>query len=141
MARTFRRERRTPPISDLNVTNLIDVAFTLLIVFMIAAPLIQEQTIPVNLPVESISPQVKPDPQERTESITVMADGRLFLGGSQMTLQQLAVELARFAQEPRPPNFHLRIDAEAKGQEFVAVMDELKKNSLTRISIDTRTAR
>lgn len=56
MARTFKRPRAMQPLSELNVTNLIDVAFTLLIIFMIATPLIQqEQTIPVNLPVESKS--------------------------------------------------------------------------------------
>ena len=46
MARTFRRTRATHPISELNVTNLIDLAFTLLIIFMISTPLIQqEQTV------------------------------------------------------------------------------------------------
>ena len=34
MARSFRRQRQSAPISDLNVTNLIDLGFTLLIVFM-----------------------------------------------------------------------------------------------------------
>ena len=53
MARTFRRRQTAAPISELNVTNLIDLGFTLLIIFMIATPLIQqEQTIPVNLPAE-----------------------------------------------------------------------------------------
>ena len=53
MARTFRRQRQTAPISDLNLTNLIDLGFTLLIIFMIATPLInQEQAIRVNLPNE-----------------------------------------------------------------------------------------
>ena len=43
MARSFRRQHTRHPISELNVTNLIDVAFTLLIIFMIATPLIQEE--------------------------------------------------------------------------------------------------
>jgi len=44
--RTFRRQRTAAPIADLNLTNLIDLGFTLLIIFMIATPLIQqEQTI------------------------------------------------------------------------------------------------
>ena len=63
MARTFRRQRTASPIADLNLTNLIDLGFTLLIIFMISTPLIQsEQTIPVNLPVEAKSEQAKPDP-------------------------------------------------------------------------------
>ena len=48
MARTFRHRQTAAPISELNVTNLIDLGFTLLIIFMISTPLIQsEQTIPV----------------------------------------------------------------------------------------------
>jgi len=62
MARNFRRTRSaTHPIADLNVTNLIDLGFMLLIIFMVATPLIQqEQTIPVNLPTVSKAPQPSP---------------------------------------------------------------------------------
>src|SRR5574344_1032534 len=60
MARTFRRQRQSHPISELNVTNLIDLGFTLLIIFMIATPLInQEQTMPMQLPITSKSPSQK----------------------------------------------------------------------------------
>ena len=72
MARTFRRKQAAHPISELNVTNLIDVAFTLLIIFMIATPLIQqEQTIPINLPTESKSPQQRPDKDQRFVAISI----------------------------------------------------------------------
>ncbi len=65
MARTFRRQRQAHAIADLNVTNLIDLGFTLLIIFMIATPLItQEQTTPVDLPVTSRQQQAKPDPAQ-----------------------------------------------------------------------------
>ena len=48
----FARQRQAHPIAEMNVTNLIDLGFTLLIIFMITTPLIkQEQTIPVNLPI------------------------------------------------------------------------------------------
>lgn len=140
MARTFKRQRAAHPISELNVTNLIDVAFTLLIIFMIATPLInqQEQTIPVNLPVESSSPQNKPDPKDRFETLVVQANGSIQLGSRTLTLATLSPELARFAAEPRPPVIRLRIDAKATAQQWVSVMEELKRNNLSRISFDTQ---
>ncbi len=142
MARTFRRHRHTPPIADLNVTNLIDVAFTLLIVFMIVTPLIQqEQTIPVDLPVQSITPQQKQDPRQRFETITVQPDGSVLFGSRKVTIAQLNLELDRLAAEPTPPVFRLRFDARASAQHFIAVMDELQKRNLTRISFDTQTGR
>jgi biopolymer transport protein ExbD len=142
MARNFRRHRSGHAIADLNVTNLIDLAFMLLIIFMVATPLIQqEQQIPVNLPVESPSPQPKVDPKDKFEAITIRAGGQLLLGDQAITLRRLASELERFANQPKPPVIRLRIDAEATGQHFVSVMDELKKHNLTRWTIDTQTSR
>jgi biopolymer transport protein ExbD len=142
MARTFRRKPSAHAISEVNVTNLVDLAFTLLIVFMIAAPLIKpEQTIPVDLPKESPAVQPKQDPRERSESITVLADGQVLLGNRPMSLRALTGELSRFAREPKPPYIRLRIDARATAQQFVAVMEELKKHNLLKIQLDTQVAR
>ena len=56
--------RRIPPpaaMTELNVTPLMDLAFSLLIIFMISTPLL-EQTIPVNLPKQdSNSASARPD--------------------------------------------------------------------------------
>lgn len=142
MARNFRRQRPTThPIADLNVTNLIDLGFMLLIIFMVATPLIQqEQTVPMKLPIESKSAQTKADPSDKFESITVRANGTYTLGGRTVTLPQLARELARFAAQPKPPVFSLRMDAGSTAQQFVSVFDELKKNNLSRVQIITQTA-
>jgi len=76
MARTFRRQQQSHPIAELNVTNMVDLGFTLLIIFMIATPLInQEQTIPVNLPMESKSSQVSPDKDTKFASVAIDAKG------------------------------------------------------------------
>ena len=139
MARNVRRNRTTHPIADLNVTNLIDLGFILLIIFMVASSVMkQEQTVPVELPMESVSAQQKSDPKERSESITVMPDGGVLLGDRPLTIRQLADQLARFAAQPKPPVMHLRLDAKSTAQQFVAVMDELKKHNLVKISFDTQ---
>lgn len=138
MARNFRRNRSSHPIADLNVTNLIDLGFILLIIFMIASTVMkQEQTVPVELPIESVSAQQKQQP-ERKESITVMSGGGVLLGDAPMTVRELTVQLARFAAEPKPPVIHLRLDAKSTAQQFITVMDELKKHNLVKISFDTQ---
>lgn len=141
MARTFRRKQSAHPIADLNVTNLIDLGFILLVIFMIATPLMQqEQKIPVNLPIESVSAQPKPE-KERSEAITIQADGTVHIGDRGFSIKQLDVEFARFSAETKPPVIHLRLDAKATAQQFVTVMDSLKKHNLTRIAFDTQVAR
>lgn len=140
MARTFRRQRTTHAISELNVTNLIDLAFTLLIIFMISTPLIQnEQTIPVNLPVESKNQQTPPDKDDRFQTITIRADGTCLVGSQQVPLGTMRKHLATFAAEPKPPVFRIRMDAKATAQQFISVMDALKQNNLSRVTFDTQT--
>jgi biopolymer transport protein ExbD len=139
MARTFKRQRTTHPISELNVTNLIDLAFTLLIIFMISTPLIQqEQTIPVELPVESKSAQTKPDKDDRFVAITIKADGTCTVGSQQVPLANLRKHLATYAGEPKPPVFRIRMDAKATAQQFISAMDALKQNNLSRVTFDTQ---
>lgn len=140
MARTFRRPRQTAPISDLNLTNLIDLGFTLLIIFMIATPLInQEQSVQVDLPVESKRPQTPPPSDTVFETIVIRADGAVQLGDIALPMDQLKTALARFAAQPKPPVFRIRMDAKATAQNFVSVMDALKQNNLSKVSFDTQT--
>ncbi len=141
MARTFRRQRQSAPIAELNLTNLIDLGFTLLIIFMIATPLInQEQTIPVSLPFESRSPQTK-EPDVTFQSVTVRADGTISLGNRTVSRAELAQEFASYAAQANPPVIRLRADARAVAQDYVVVLDELKKANLSKVSIDTQVLR
>jgi len=140
MARTFRRKHAQHPISELNVTNLIDLGFTLLIIFMIATPLInQEQTLPVNLPVESKSIQTKPDPDDKFESITIRANGSINLGGRELSMGQLARGAREFRRAAEAAGFSHPDGCETTAQQFIAVMDELKKQRLFKITFDTQT--
>jgi len=139
MARNFRRHRTSHPIADLNVTNLIDLGFMLLIIFMVVATVSkQEQSLPLNLPLESKSPQTKVDPADKFETITIKTDGTLTLGGKTVTVAQLSRELGVLAKLPKPPVFRIKGDSKAALQHLVTVLDELKKHSLTRVLIDTQ---
>ena len=139
MARNFRRHRQSAPISELNVTNLIDLGFTLMIVFMITTPLInQEQTIPVELPLESQSEQTPPDPDTKFETITIRSDGTVNLGAATVRLADLTAALDPYARQPKPPVFRIRMDALSTAQQFISVMDSLKTQRLSRITFDTQ---
>lgn len=144
MARNFRRNRAAAshPIADLNVTNLIDLGFMLLIIFMVAAPLMKdEQTIQVNLPTEAKSPQATPDPALRTESITIDSRGGYYLGGAPISFGDLQTRIAGFAAEPKPPVIRVRPDKGGLVDNFVQVIAELKKyDTLGKLAIGTEAA-
>lgn len=141
MARTFRRKHAQHPISELNVTNLIDLGFTLLIIFMIATPLIQqEQTIPVNLPGESKSTQPKPEKDARYVAISIDARGNFYLENqtSPVSFSELRTRLRGYAAETKVPIIRIRGDAKLPYEKVVQLMDELKKNNLLKFTLDTQ---
>ena len=140
MARTFRRQRQTAPISDLNVTNLIDLGFTLLIIFMIATPLInQEQAIRIDLPTESKHRQDKPDKDQRFLTISIDKHGEYFWGDSHVQFSELPALLETEAQKKDPAVLRIRADWSLQYQKIVTLMDEIQKHNLSKITFDTQT--
>jgi biopolymer transport protein ExbD len=141
MARTFKRPRSSHPIAELNVTNMVDLGFTLLIIFMIATPLInQEQSIPINLPVESKKDQIKPDKDTKFITVAIDNKGAYSLDGNAITLTRLSERLKEFGEQPQPkqPVVRIRGDAKVVYEKIINLMDELHKNHLSRISFDTQ---
>jgi len=138
MARTFRQRRQMHAVAELNVTNLLDLAFVLLIIFMIATPLItSEQTIPIELPSESKGPQ-KTDPDATFQAIHINRKGAYFFGDKPVTLSELQGRLRQLGTEKKPPVIRIRADLALQWQQVVTLMDELKKANLTKISFDTQ---
>jgi biopolymer transport protein ExbD len=125
----------------MNVTNLIDLGFTLLIIFMIATSTsTTEQTIPLNLPSESKSPQQKPDKNTHFVAISVNARGDIFVDEAPEPIgkAELASRLRLLGSQATPPVIRIRGDARVPYEKIVEVMDELKKANLTKITFDTQ---
>jgi len=140
MARTFRRRHVQHPLSELNFTNLIDVAFTLLIIFMIATPLIQqEQAIQVTLPTESKRPQDKPDKDLTFQTIGINKAGDYYWGTRRVAFEELPDLLEEAARKEKPPVIRIRADWSLQYQKVISLMDEIKKHNLTKLTFDTQT--
>lgn len=142
MARNFRRPRASHPIAELNVTNLIDLGFMLLIIFMIVAnPTLQkEQTIPVTLPTVSKSQQPAADEKDRFVSVGVDAKGQFYIDNKNapIGMAELRSRLRAYALETKPPVIRIRGDAKAQLQPFAELLNEVQKAGLTRISFDSQ---
>ena len=55
-----------------------------------------------------------------------------------MTLSEMQARLRQFAGEKKPPVIRIRADLTLQWQQVVTLMDELKKNNLSKISFDTQ---
>jgi biopolymer transport protein ExbD len=139
MARTFRRQRTAHPIADLNLTNLIDLGFTLLIIFMIATPLIQnEQTIPVNLPVEAKRGLQKLPSDTEYQPISIDRNGHYYFGSQPVSFKELETLVAGLGARAKPPVIRIRADHTLQYQQVIRLMDLLMANNVTKITFDTQ---
>ena len=140
MARIFRRPRHLHPVAELNITNMVDLGFTLLIIFMISTPLIQkEQTIPVNLPGESKKAQAEPPADTDFQAVAIDKAGNFYFGTKRVSFAELSSNLGAMAARSKPPVIRIRADLSLQWQQVVRVMDEIKKHNLTKITFDTET--
>lgn len=139
MARTFKRQRNSHPIAELNVTNLIDLGFTLLIIFMIATPLInQEQTIPVQLPIEARGASAQADPKTKFIAITIRAQGDFFIDQQAVTAIELKARIKSLGANPEKVVIRIRADGSVPYQKIISLIDDLKQSNLNKVTFDTQ---
>ena len=137
MARDFKRQNKLAVISDLNVTPLIDLAFSLLIIFMITTPVI-EQYNRIDLPSQKTT-QAQEPPKLDDQFITIEANGQFRWGKdavSQAALESKLDEVA--ASEGEQPTIHIRGDRSLPYQKIMDVVNMLKSRNLSKLSLDTK---
>ncbi|MFW6218322.1 MAG: ExbD/TolR family protein [Verrucomicrobiota bacterium] len=135
MARKFHRKNRLDALTEINVTPLIDLAFALLIIFMITTPLL-EQTIEVDLPLEAAKSQASE--REDFQSLSIDQAGRYFWGDQPVSQTQLGDLLDNLTEDPDPPVLSIRADAGLPYQRVITVIDMIKQRKLSKISLDTK---
>lgn len=129
------RERKRPRIyDDLNVTPLMDLAWTLLVVFIIMATA-TVQGITVELPQASNAPSLQ---KPRTRAVTITDDGRVFLDTTQVTLQELEGRLREYrAVDPELPVV-VKGGAAVRYDRVVEVLDVLQRVDIHSLGLVTR---
>ncbi|MEQ9823109.1 MAG: biopolymer transporter ExbD [Puniceicoccaceae bacterium] len=135
-SKMLQADRRLTAVTTINMTPLIDLAFALLIIFIIATPLL-EQTIPLHLPLENANPGSTRD-EVVYQGISITQDGQLFWGTEPVDLDTLSRNLELLSAQPNPPVLNIRADARLPYQRVIEVIDLIKQNQLDKISLDTQ---
>ncbi|MEC8012913.1 MAG: biopolymer transporter ExbD [Verrucomicrobiota bacterium] len=137
MARDFKRANKLAVISDLNVTPLIDLAFSLLIIFMITTPVI-EQYNRIDLPDQTTN-ENQPPPEMDDQFITIDSDGAYHWGQNKVSKFELEAKLDEIASsQEEQPVIHIRGDKSLRYQKIFDVINMLKARNLTKLSLDTK---
>ncbi|WP_077148385.1 protein TolR [Sphingopyxis sp. KK2] len=132
------RGGRRAPMSEINVTPLVDVMLVLLIIFMITAPLLAS-AVPVDLP-ESRAKPVETEEQEPVQ-LSINGDDTIYIGEEVVPENELPARLDAIAaaqkEGERPQQIMLRADKGLDYGRVMRVMGELNRAGLTRIALVT----
>ena len=133
--RRFSQRSSLVTLSEINITPLLDLAFVLLIIFVITTPLL-DKGLDLRLP-----PGGQPDKELKKEDIRtveITSQGKYSIKGRNINLDQLVKELV---QDHRlNPNLvvHIRADENSKTKDVAALIDNCQKNGITRYSLRTQ---
>jgi len=118
------------PLSDMNVTPLVDVMLVLLIVFMVAAPLMATG-IPVDLP----KVQTKPlNEQKPPIVVSLDAEGRLFVDKNEVRTDEIIAVLAQNT-EAKNRRIHVHADQSLSYGRIIEVMGLINSGGYTKVAL------
>lgn len=124
---------RSQPMSEINVTPLVDVMLVLLIVFMVAAPLLTVG-VPIDLPqsqAKSLNTESKP------VTVSVTSSGDIYVGEDKIDPTQLIATIEAVAPNGAEERIYVRGDTVADYGSVMKVMGQLSGAGYTKIGLIT----
>jgi biopolymer transport protein ExbD len=133
-----RGRRIGPTLSEINVIPLVDVMLVLLIIFMVAAPMLQ-RGVEVNLPVSARSQEIAAERMFVEVPISYRKDKRVFLDKEAIGLPALAERIRQRTENREDTQVFVRSDGQLQVQDLIDVLDELKAAGVQTAGIVTKT--
>jgi len=132
--RRFSQRSALVTLSEINITPLLDLAFVLLIIFVITTPLL-EQSISLNLP-KGGEPDPKYDKRD-IRTVEIAPQGAYRLDKMPMSLPQLEAELVKDYRANKNMIVFIRGDRKSPLEYFAALTDALQRHGIHRYSLRT----
>lgn len=120
---------------ELNITPMLDLAYVLLVIFIIIMTTATVEGIKVHLPKASAQPSLA---QNRTKAITVSADGTIYLDTFPVTMSQLETLLRQYKAADPDLLVIIKADATIQYQRVVDVLDLLGRLQITQLGLVTQ---
>ena len=123
----------SPPMSEINVTPMVDVMLVLLIIFMITAPLITHK-IAIDLPQAAATKNPdKPD----IVTLSVDGKGQLYWNDQPVTTDEWKVRVRSAALKSPQPELHLRAEKTTQYQLLAEIMADAQSAGMVKIGFVT----
>lgn len=138
-SRRSRGHRISTSLSEINVIPLVDVMLVLLIIFMVAAPMLQ-RGVEVNLPQVRRADKMTEERLYVTVPLSYRQDGRVYIDDEAVPRGVLAERMRQAMQGREQKEVFLRGDGGVQLQDLMDVMDRLKDGGVERVGIVAQVA-
>lgn len=131
-----RKRRHYQPMSEINVTPMVDVMLVLLIVFMVAAPLLTVG-VPVNLP-KTGAQALRGD--DEPLAISINANGQIFIEETEIAPDVLVPRLKAIAGEGYDQRIYVRGDKAVAYGQVAKLVSQISAAGFSRVALVTEKA-
>jgi biopolymer transport protein ExbD/biopolymer transport protein TolR len=132
----MQKMKASEPVSDINVTPMVDVMLVLLIIFIVITPMLTKG-VSVDM-VKTRNPvAMQAADKEDAVLIAITRDGRVFLGTTQMTPDQLPAKVKDLLTNKLDKTVYVRADARARYERVVEVVDNLRAAGVDQLGLLT----
>jgi biopolymer transport protein ExbD len=123
-------------LTQLNITPLLDLAFVLLVIFIITTtPIVND--LDLNLPTAA---RHQKDPPRKANYISVQADGKIYLNTRKVGISDLLQTLVGLRMDDPDLNIVVRGDGKTKYRQIRAVLDACQQANVVKVDLATEPA-
>jgi len=132
------KKKAAPPVSDINVTPMVDVMLVLLIIFMVITPMLTKgQSVELVKTHNPIAMQAAD--KDDAILVAITRDGRVFLspGNNQLPADQLAPKVRDLLTNKLDKTVYIKADARAQYSKVEDVVDNLRSAGVDELGLIT----
>jgi biopolymer transport protein ExbD len=133
--RRYSQRHSLSTLSEINITPLLDLAFVLLIIFMITTPLLENS---VNLIIPSSGTANAPVTPGQVQTISIDRREAIKINDKPVTAADLPARLAELKRANPEVAIVIRPDRDLPVQKLVSLMDALQSAQITKVGIATK---
>ena len=132
----FKKAKEAHPVSDINVTPMVDVMLVLLIIFMVITPMLQH-----GIPVDMVKTRNPVPMQDADKSdailVAVTRDGKVYLSTTQLSPDDLPNKVKDLLANRTNKMVFIRSDQRARYEKVVTVVDNLRAAGVDQVGLLT----
>lgn len=132
--RRFSQRSHLVTLNEINITPLLDLAFVLLIIFVITTPLLEQG---LDLKLAKGGTPSKPITPNDIRTVEIAPNGALMLDRRPMNLDLMEKWLVYYSKVNPNTVVYIRADENGRNKDLYAVIDRCQRNGITRFSLRT----